>query len=80
VKKLQVLYIFLAAGLMPASASAYVGPGLGVDAVGVLMGVLFALSMLFLGIVWYPLKKLSKALFNPVSASRNKETDVKRKA
>jgi len=39
-------------------ASAYIGPGLGAGAVTVVLGIVSALLMLIVGIIWYPLKKL----------------------
>jgi hypothetical protein len=37
---------------------AYIGPGLGVGLVAVVVGTSAALGMLAVGVVWYPLKRL----------------------
>ncbi len=39
---------------------AYVGPGLGLGAIGALFGILFAVLLAIVGIFWYPLKRLFK--------------------
>jgi hypothetical protein len=35
-----------------------VGPGLGLGALGVLLGVLLSIFLAILGIFWYPIKRL----------------------
>lgn len=46
--------------LLPQTAHAYVGPGLGMGAFGVVLGVIFSVLLAIVGIFWYPLKKLLK--------------------
>lgn len=58
-KKLGLLFAF--AMLLPTPGFAYVGPGLGLNAIGMVLGLLFAIFMLVLGTVWYPLKKAWKS-------------------
>ena len=57
-------WIGLALVLSPATAQAYVGPGMGAGAVAAVLGVLAGLLMLVVGVVWYPLKKLARRLRN----------------
>lgn len=45
---------------MPGTAHAYIGPGLGAGVVATVLGLLAAFIMLFVALVWYPLKKLFK--------------------
>jgi hypothetical protein len=40
------------------SAQAYVGPGAGLSAIGVLVALLGAVALAVVGFVWYPLKRL----------------------
>jgi len=40
----------------------YVGPGLGLGAIAAFFGVIFAILLAFLGIIWYPFKKIIKKL------------------
>ena len=37
---------------------AYIGPGLGLEAMAVVVGICIAIIFFFIGIVWYPIKKL----------------------
>ncbi len=39
-------------------AHAYVGPGLGLGALGVALGVLLSIGLAMLAVVWYPLKRV----------------------
>lgn len=41
-------------------AAAYVGPGLGLGVIGVIVGVVVTVLLAILGLVWYPLKRLFK--------------------
>ncbi|MCS6987478.1 MAG: hypothetical protein NZM40_08650 [Sphingomonadaceae bacterium] len=43
--------------LAPAPAHAYIGPGAGAGAIVLTLGVLAALAMAFLALLWYPLKR-----------------------
>ena len=40
------------------SASAYVGPGLGLGAIAAIAGVLLSIVMAIVGVFWYPIKRL----------------------
>ena len=46
--------------LDPTSAYAYVGPGLGMGALGALLGFIVAVFLAIVGVVWYPFKRLLK--------------------
>lgn len=41
-------------------AQAYIGPGAGAGMIAVVLGILAAIAMAFLAILWYPLKRLFK--------------------
>ena len=48
--------------LLPASASAYIGPGAGLGGFGAFAAIVLLILFTFLGFFWYPLKRLiSKA-------------------
>ena len=51
---------FLTLGMVSLStlAEAYVGPGLGLGALGALLGGLLAVLLGLAGVLWYPLKRL----------------------
>lgn len=42
------------------TASAYVGPGLGLGVIGAIIGVVVTVLLAILGIFWYPLKRMLK--------------------
>ena len=53
--------IFAAAIFVPIdSAQAYVGPGLGVGALAVVLGVIVSVLLAIFAIVWYPFKRMLK--------------------
>ena len=45
-----------------APALAYTGPGLGLGAIGSALGVLAALLLMLVSIVWYPMKRLLRRI------------------
>ena len=47
---------------LPVAAQAYVGPGSGLGAIGALLAVLGTIFFAIVGIVWYPIKRLIRAL------------------
>ena len=42
----------------PHNAEAYIGPGAGLGAIGTVVALVFALILLVVGFVWYPVKRL----------------------
>lgn len=50
----------VAAILAPGMAQAYIGPGLGVGAITAIFGVVAAVFMSLIALVWYPVKRLVK--------------------
>lgn len=61
-KPLLLSLTLYAAMLMPDLAAAYVGPGLGLSALGSVLSFLGIVIMLVAGFVWYPAKRLLRAL------------------
>lgn len=57
--------IFLSLVLCHATADAYIGPGLGAGALGVILGVIASILLALVAIVWYPLKRLIKKVRGP---------------
>ena len=49
--------VFIVMSLLAQSAHAYLGPGLGLGAVGAAFGIIFAVFLAIVGIFWYPLKR-----------------------
>lgn len=54
---LRALTIIYLALVVAAPASAYIGPGAGAGAVAIVLGVLGALFMAIVAVVWYPIKR-----------------------
>ncbi|MEZ5823253.1 MAG: hypothetical protein R3C97_00430 [Geminicoccaceae bacterium] len=52
------LFTISLATLMPTLAHAYIGPGAGAGTIAVVLGVIAAVFMAVVGLVWYPLKRL----------------------
>jgi hypothetical protein len=48
--------------LLPLSAEAYIGPGLGLGTIGVVLGTLMSIGLALLAIIWYPFKRLWKKM------------------
>lgn len=66
--KLGWVYIsFLLLAFSP-GAYAYVGPGLGLGVLGTLLGIIFAILLAIIGMVWYPVKALLKKRKAPAAS------------
>lgn len=65
--------------LCPLAAYAYIGPGLGLGTIGVVLGVLGSIILAFFAILWYPLKRLfrRKKSNNEESKGEKKPEDPK---
>ena len=48
--------------LFSLNAMAYIGPGLGVETIAVVLGIFFGFILLFVGVIWYPAKRLIKTI------------------
>jgi hypothetical protein len=44
--------------LITGPAHAYIGPGVGAGLIATVMGILTAIALAFVAIVWYPIKRL----------------------
>jgi hypothetical protein len=51
-------WMVVVAAAFPSAALAYVGPGLGLSAIGSFLALVGALFLGLLGFVWYPVKRL----------------------
>ncbi len=68
---MRTAYIALALFILSTGpAAAYVGPGLGIGAIGAILGILLTVLLAVLGIVWYPVRRLVRR-----SASRSHEPE-----
>jgi hypothetical protein len=46
--------------MIPTSAYAYIGPGLGAGAVAAIIGILGAILLMLISIIYFPLKRILK--------------------
>ena len=54
-------YIYLTVAiffLVVTDAHAYVGPGLGLGAIGAIFGVIFSIFLAIVGFIWYPIRRI----------------------
>jgi len=56
--RLIILIIVLNATVLIPDVYAYVGPGLGLGAIGAFVGMVLAVLLAIVGVVWYPLKRM----------------------
>ena len=56
--RIVVRAVFLILLLLSGSANAYVGPGVGLTAIGSVLAFVGTVVLLLVGFVWYPLKRL----------------------
>jgi len=61
VKTLRFLALALALSA-PLAAQAYTGPGLGLGAVGVALGLVGSIFLAIVSVVWYPVKRLVRRI------------------
>jgi hypothetical protein len=48
--------------MIPAIAQAYSGPGVGLGAIGVVLGILGSVFLMTVSLIWYPVKRLIRSL------------------
>ena len=60
----------LGAALLAAPAEAYIGPGAGAGAIAVVLGLIAAVGMAFVAILWYPVKRVLKKRRKSAEAAR----------
>ena len=70
-RKLALAFGVLAMLQLPIAAHAYVGPGAGAGTIAIVLGILSSIFLAFVGILWYPIKRLIKGW--KASAKRSAE-------
>ena len=63
--RITISLIFALVSTFSSSVFAYIGPGLGVGTVGVILGVIGSLFLALFAIFWYPVKRLVKKSKKP---------------
>ena len=59
-RKIAFVFGLLAMLQLPITAHAYVGPGAGAGTIAIVLGILSSIFLAFVGILWYPIKRLIK--------------------
>lgn len=59
-KVIRLLFV-LSLGMMSTLAHAYVGPGLGVGTIAILLGIVLVVLLALFALVWYPIKRRLKS-------------------
>ncbi|MBP6030771.1 MAG: hypothetical protein KA533_05015 [Sphingobium sp.] len=65
------LALAAALAILPGSALAYIGPGVGAGAIGAVLGVVGSIFLALFAVIWYPIKRL---LRRGKQKQRNDET------
>lgn len=53
---------FLLALASPAPAFAYMGPGIGLGAIGAALGIVASILLVLISIIWYPVKRMIRRM------------------
>ena len=59
-RKIVFAFGLLALLQLPIAAHAYIGPGAGAGTIAIVLGILSSIFLGFVGILWYPIKRLIK--------------------
>jgi hypothetical protein len=54
--------VMLISAFLTDIAHAYVGPGLGLGVIGAIVGIIVAVFLAIVGVIWYPLKRMMRKL------------------
>lgn len=76
-RKLSI-YLALLLTLVATPAYAYIGPGAGAGAITVVFGVLSAIFLAFMAILWYPVKRIIRK-FKTAKPSEKESVENKTK-
>jgi hypothetical protein len=61
----SVVLVIALLSLFPQPAAAYVGPGVGLTAIGVFFAVIATIVVAIFGFLWYPIKRLLRLFRKP---------------
>ena len=60
--KIAYAFCLLALCALPIEVQAYIGPGLGAGAIGVVVGLFTSIFLAIFAIFWYPIKRILKRI------------------
>ena len=64
IKKWLPIVLAIGFSLISLNAFAYIGPGVGIGTMAVVLGIFFGFILILVGLIWYPLKRLFKTIRN----------------
>ena len=71
-----VILLILLIVLLPVSANAYIGPGMGAGALATVLGVINSLFLAIVAIVYYPIKRLIRKLKSSTPIEEEKQEEI----
>lgn len=66
--------LLIALSFTSLSANSYIGPGLGLGTIGVVLGILLAILLALFSILWYPVKRLIQKINKKPSPMEESKT------
>jgi len=75
-RRVTIAAAMLLIAALPAPASAYGGPGLGLGIISAVFGVLGALVLGFIAILWYPFKRLIRRIRGTTNQNGSDRSDL----
>lgn len=76
-KTFKLMMFWAIPALAPGLTHAYVGPGVGLSAIGTVLAFIGAVFLLIAGFLWYPIKRLLKRKQKPGEAVTQAREDGK---
>ncbi|HQY43319.1 MAG TPA: hypothetical protein PK450_03995 [Paracoccaceae bacterium] len=64
------IFAALSLSLLPVTAQAYIGPGVGAGALGAVIGVIGAIFLAIFAVIWYPIKRMLKSKNKPAASDK----------
>lgn len=61
---------------IPAIAQAYSGPGVGLGAIGVVLGIVGSVVLMTVSLIWYPFKRLVRSLRRATPPPRHRDSQA----
>lgn len=63
--------------MIPALAQAYSGPGVGLGAIGVVLGIVGSVFLMTVSLIWYPVKRMVRGLRRrPATPPRQRDSNA----
>lgn len=70
-KTVYIIFVLL----LPSTAEAYIGPGMGAGTIGVVLGILASILLGLIAILWYPLKRFFRKMKKNDESTKETSSD-----